>query len=162
MLLPVTFAESYTRLAREIQAFDPGVVVSLGLAGGRAKIGIERVAINRSDARIADNAGYSPVDEPIVAGAPDGLFATLPLRRMVDAGEHANVACEISDSAGTYVCNYLFYRLLESHRFTTRRCGFIHVPYLPEQTIGKTPPPPSMSVEELKRTLNVLIGAAVK
>lgn len=160
-LLPVTFKDAYQSLRNVVEETRASHVIALGLAGGRAKVGLERVAINCIDARLADNAGFAPIDQRVRAGAPDGLFATLPLRRMLDAALAQSLPCEISDSAGTFVCNYLLFRLLDDSRFSARRCGFIHVPYLPQQADARVPAPPAMTLEEMRRTLNVVIGAAL-
>ncbi|MCM2282316.1 MAG: hypothetical protein NDI61_10785 [Bdellovibrionaceae bacterium] len=160
--LPVTFGEA-DRVARAaILSETPDMVISLGLAAGRAKIGLERVAINCIDAEIADNAGARPVDAKISATGPDGLFATLPLRKMLDVARAERLNCEISNTAGTYVCNFLLYRLLEDSRFSRRRCGFIHLPHLPEQAPPSGPSVgPSMSLADMQHALRILIGAAL-
>lgn len=135
IVLPVTFADSYERLKREIEVFDPRAVICLGLAGGRSAIELERVAINCLDAVVPDNSGLQPRDLPVEASGPAALFATLPIRQLLEALSKKGIPAKISNSAGTYVCNYLLYRLLADNLRTTRACGFVHVPYLPEQVI---------------------------
>jgi pyroglutamyl-peptidase len=158
VLLPVTFQAAYEVLSRRVRELDPDVVIALGQAGGRDKLGLERVAINCLDAEIADNAGEKPVDEPIEKGGPVGLFATLPIRKMLDKGLASGIACEISNTAGTYVCNFLLYRLLEENRTSRRHCGFIHLPYLPEQAKVKYPAPPAMALTDMKLGLAAMLG----
>lgn len=133
VVLPVTFAGAYPRLREEIHAFAPHVVIAFGQAGGRAAIELERVAINCDDAELADNAGERPRDRVIVEGGPPALFSTLPLRALQGELAAAGIPARISNSAGTFVCNHLFYRLMEEHRFSIRLCGFVHVPFLPKQ-----------------------------
>ena len=114
-------------------------------AGGRTNITIERVAINVDDARIPDNQGQQPVDEPIVAGGPAAYFSTLPIKAMVSSMREAGIPAAVSQTAGTYVCNHVMYGLL--HRLSGQhevKGGFIHIPYLPEQAAAH-PGAPSMA-----------------
>lgn len=138
ILLPVTFNESFDLLNQKIHIFQPNIILSLGQAGGRNAIELERVAINCLDADIPDNQGYQPRDEKIDHEGESAYFSTLPLRELEVALKAAALPCRISNSAGTYVCNYLFYQLLKS--VSNREiCGFIHFPYLPEQAEENEP-----------------------
>ncbi|MBN0039755.1 pyroglutamyl-peptidase I [Cellulosimicrobium cellulans] len=127
--LPVTFGGAWQVLDAAIRAHDPDVVVALGLAGGATRVRLERVAVNVRDARIPDNGGAQPVDVPVVAGAPVGYWSTLPLKASLAAIRAADVPVEVSSTAGTYVCNDVFYALM--HHWGAgpgRRAGFVHVP----------------------------------
>jgi len=130
--LPVEFGTASERLAEAVRGLRPRLVVAVGLAAGRTAITPERVAINIRDARIPDNAGASPVDEPVVPGAPVGRFSTLPVKAMVAALAADGVPAAVSQTAGTYVCNDVFYAL--QHLLATDpalegiRGGFVHVP----------------------------------
>ncbi|MDF2807339.1 MAG: pyroglutamyl-peptidase [Cellulosimicrobium sp.] len=127
--LPVTFGGAWEALDAAIRAHDPDVVVALGLAGGATRVRLERVAVNVRDARIPDNAGAQPVDVPVVDGAPVGYWSTLPLKASLAAIRAADVPVEVSSTAGTYVCNDVFYALM--HHWGAepgRRAGFVHVP----------------------------------
>ncbi|MGV8885735.1 MAG: pyroglutamyl-peptidase I [Microbacteriaceae bacterium] len=124
--LPVVFDES---IDRAIAEHLPDLVVSVGQAGGRATIDLERVAINVQDARIPDNAGAQPIDEPVVAGAPAAHFTSLPIKAAVATLTEHGIPASVSQTAGTYVCNHVFYRLRE----LGVRGGFVHVPYSVEQ-----------------------------
>ena len=130
--LPVEFGTASERLEEAVRGLRPRLVVAVGLAAGRTAITLERVAINIRDARIPDNAGASPVDEPVVPGAPVGRFSTLPVKAMVAALEADEVPAVVSQTAGTYVCNDVFYAL--QHLLATDpalegiRGGFVHVP----------------------------------
>ncbi len=138
VILPVTFKDAFAKLQNEIRTFDPDVVASFGLAGGRSSsIEFERVAINCLDADIPDNAGSQPRDLKIEGDGENAFFSTLPNRELIAALALVGVPAKISNSAGTYVCNYLLYKVLESNLRTRRKCGFIHVPFLPEQIVGK-------------------------
>lgn len=135
--LPTRFDAALPRLHALLAEWRPALVVCLGLAASRGALSIERVAINVLDARIADNAGAQPVDEPVVAGAPVGYFSTLPIKAMRQAMLTAGVPAEVSQTAGTFVCNHVFYGLMHhlasTRGFARTRGGFIHVPPLPEQ-----------------------------
>ena len=135
--LPAVFDSSMPLLASLLRAHKPALVICVGQAGGRSAISLERVAINVNDARIADNAGAQPVDTAVVAGGPAAYFSSLPVKAMRRALESGGFPVEVSQTAGTFVCNHVFYGLMHAlarqrgaHR---TRGGFIHVPYLPEQ-----------------------------
>lgn len=157
--LPTVFDRSLGVLGELLAQHQPRLVVCTGQAGGRAAMAIERVAINVNDARIADNAGAQPIDTPVIAGGPAAYFTSLPIKAMLAALESAGVRGEVSQTAGTFVCNHVFYGLM--HQLATRpafagvRGGLVHVPWLPEQ--GQ----PSMALEEIVRGLEVAIESAI-
>ena len=137
LVIPTKFGESLRRAieAAEVSAVD--AIVCLGQAGGRAHITPERVAINVMDADIPDNAGYQPVDVPVVEGGPAAYFSTLPVKEMVAAMEDS--PARLSNTAGTFVCNQLLYGLLHHFAATEVRAGFVHVPYITEQEKTEKP-----------------------
>jgi len=157
--LPTVFDAARVALTRLLRDHKPALVIAVGQAGGRAAISLERIAINVNDARIADNAGGQPVDTPVLAGGPAAYFTTLPIKAILQALQREGIAAEVSQTAGTFVCNHVFYGLM--HELATRRGfqrtrgGFIHVPWLPEQ--GQ----PSMTTQELVRGLRVAIATAL-
>jgi pyroglutamyl-peptidase len=128
-ILSVDFKQSGTQVLQHFEEVRPDVVVSLGLAGGRAKITPERIGVNCSDGH-KDNTGYLPVDEPIAEDGADGLFTKLPIRTMIDRLHENGLPAEISNTAGTYLCNNVMYTML--HHIKTNkldvRSGFIHIP----------------------------------
>lgn len=130
-VLPVTFAGAAARLRALMDEHRPDVVIAAGLAGGRAAIGVERVAVNLVDARIPDNDGDQPVDVPSVPGAPAAHFATLPVKAIVARITEAGFPAELSYSAGTFVCNHVFFTALEAAASSVR-AGFVHVPWSTE------------------------------
>ena len=132
-ILPVTFDGSAARLRELIAAHEPDVVIATGLAGGRTRIGVERVAVNLVDARIADNDGLQPIDVPSVDGAPAAHFATLPVKAITAALTANGIPAELSHTAGTFVCNHVFFTALDVVAAPVR-AGFIHVPWSAEQT----------------------------
>ncbi|UXI69552.1 pyroglutamyl-peptidase I [Tahibacter amnicola] len=158
--LPTEFGRSRRALRAAIARAEPGIVLCVGQAGGRAALSIERVAINVDDARIPDNAGRQPVDRPIIADAPAAYFATLPIKSMLTALQGAGVPAEISQTAGTFVCNHVFFALM--HALASRRTcrgGFVHIPYLPEQA-ARHPGAPGLALETVQRGLRILIETA--
>ena len=157
--LPTVFGDALTALDAAIARHRPALVICLGLSGGRHALSVERIAINVDDARIADNAGAQPIDTPVVAGAPAAYFSTLPIKAMCAAMQAEGVPAEVSQTAGTFVCNHVFYGLM--HRLATARGlqgargGFIHVPWLPEQGA------PSLTLPEMVDGLRAGIHAAL-
>ncbi|GAA1251276.1 MULTISPECIES: pyroglutamyl-peptidase I [Streptomyces] len=133
--LPCAFGESVAALRRAVRESGPDLVVCVGQAGGRAGVTVERVAVNVDDARIPDNAGAAPVDEPVVPGGPTAYLSTLPIKACVAAMREAGVPAAVSNTAGTFVCNHVAYGL--AHLIATElpgvRGGFVHVPWAPEQ-----------------------------
>ncbi|MDR6227591.1 pyroglutamyl-peptidase I [Desmospora profundinema] len=133
--LPTVFGKSLNRLRQAIRDTQPDVVIAVGQAGGRAGITPERVAINLEDARIPDNEGNQPVDQPVVKGAPAAYWSTLPIKRMVRALREEGIPASVSHTAGTYVCNHVFFGLMHELEQACRpmRGGFIHIPFAPSQ-----------------------------
>jgi pyroglutamyl-peptidase len=148
-LLPCAFGDALLRLDDALTAWRPELVLCLGQAGGRAEISIERAALNVDDARIPDNLGRQPIDAEVVVGGPSAYFSTLPIKALARDLRTAGVAAAVSNTAGTFVCNHVFYALM--HRLATTpalagtRGGFVHVPYTPEQAAGR-PGVPSMAL----------------
>ncbi|NVZ71809.1 pyroglutamyl-peptidase I [Pseudomonas costantinii] len=131
--LPCTFATAAECLIQMIAELRPAMVIATGLGPGRSDISMERVAINLNDARIPDNLGEQPIDTAVVVDAPAAYFTTLPIKAMVKAVREEGIAASVSQTAGTFVCNQVFYRLQHALAGTAIRSGFIHVPNLPEQ-----------------------------
>lgn len=160
--LPVTRFEAIDAIVKYCQDTDPALVLAVGQAGGRLEITPERVAINVDDYRIPDNGGFQPVDEPIVKDAPAAYWSTLPIKAMVVAMREAGIPAAVSNSAGTFVCNHLFYGLM--HHLAQSggkvRGGFVHIPYLPEQA-ARIGAQPSMAVETIVKGLEVALEAAI-
>ncbi|MFC8921774.1 pyroglutamyl-peptidase I [Cellulosimicrobium sp. NPDC057127] len=127
--LPVTFDGAWPVLADAIREHAPTVVVALGLAGGSRGVRLERIAIDVVDARIPDNAGAAPVDQPVVDGGPAAYWSGLPLKGALAALRAEGIPAEVSNTAGTYVCNATFYQLMHHARSVPgMRAGFVHVP----------------------------------
>jgi pyroglutamyl-peptidase len=162
--LPVEFGASVDALRDMIDALSPALVLCVGQAGGRAQLSIERVAINVDDARIPDNLGAAPVDQPIVSGGPAAYFATLPIKAMLSDLHDAGIAAEISQTAGTYVCNHVFYGLMHAlhalHARPAIRGGFVHIPYSPDQA-AHHPGAPSLPLETVVTALRIALDTAL-
>ena len=156
--IPTVFGASLQRLETLMEEFQPRLVVLTGQAGGRPAISLERVAINVNDARIPDNAGARPIDVAIVPDGPAAYFTSLPIKAMLQTLLDNGVRAEVSQTAGTFVCNQTFYglmHLLAHPRWEGVRGGLIHVPWLPQQ--GQ----PSMRLEEIVRGLELAIACAL-
>ncbi len=151
--IPTVFGLAAQLILEKAEETKPEVIISVGQAGGRSAVTPERIGINVRDARIADNAGIIPKDEVIIAGGPDGYFSTLPVKAMIAAISDAGLPAAVSNTAGTFVCNDVLYTLLHHYRDTDVRCGFIHVPYLPQQ--GE----PNLSLEQTVLALKAAISA---
>lgn len=160
--LPCVFGTALEALNAAIDEVQPVMVLAIGQAGGRTDITIERVAINVDDARIPDNQGQQPIDEPIVESGPAAYFSTLPIKAMVDSMREAGIPASVSQTAGTYVCNHVMYGLL--HRLNGQQAikgGFIHIPYLPEQAAAH-PGAPSMAATTVLFALELAISIALQ
>ena len=160
--VPVVYDASAETVLAAMEREQPDAVLCVGQAGGRNAITPERVAINMDDASSADNSGEVRTDTPIAPDGPAAYFATLPVKRMVAAAQAKGVACRLSNSAGTYVCNHLMYAVLH-HAAVNRlpvQAGFLHVPYIPEQTESK-PGMPSMTLDEIVKGLEACISTII-
>jgi len=147
-ILPVVFGQACSKLKELIELHKPTAVLCLGLAVGRSEITPERIAINLDDARIADNAGNQPLEQKIMADGPDGHFSTLPIEKMVTSMKAAGIPASISLSAGTFVCNHIFYVLQDYLKESNIPSGFMHVPLLDEQR-KEFPTLPTMPIRQM-------------
>ncbi len=159
--LPVSARHIQGVLREILNEHRPDVVIAVGQAGGRAEMSVERIAINVDDFRIPDNEGEQPVDDPVVAGGPTAYFSTLPIKAMVRRMREAGVPAQVSQTAGTFLCNHVFYLLrhLAETEFPGMRAGFIHVPLLPEQA-ARGSAQCSMSLDTIVTGLKVAIETA--
>lgn len=159
--LSCVFGTAIDELRDAIAAYDPGLVLCVGQAGGRPDLTVERVALNLDDARIPDNAGRQPLDRPVVPGGPAAYFASLPVKACVASIRDAGLPASVSQTAGTFVCNHVFYGLahLIATERTALRGGFVHVPYAPHQVAGGGQP--SMSVRDVAAGLRAVVTAAI-
>jgi len=159
LLVPTTYADSIGTVTEVIDRLRPAAVVMVGQAGGRAELSIERVAVNCDDAQAPDNAGVLREDAPIVLQGPTAYLATLPIKQVVAGLCNAGFPAAVSNTAGLFVCNHLFYGVL--HHIVTHnldmQAGFVHVPFLPEQVVGK-PGTPSMSLETIVAGLDCIVS----
>ncbi len=165
-VLPCVFGASVSRLVGLIAEHDPELVVCLGQAGGRRALSFERVAINIADARIPDNSGRRPIDRPVVEGGPVGYWTDLPIKMVVSSLQSSAIPAEVSQTAGTFVCNHTFYGLM--HHLARRpdvRGGFVHVPYLPDQAAAWQRPgeplPPSLPLDTCLKGLHLALLVSV-
>ncbi len=155
-ILPVEFKKTTIRIQELLKEHRPDVVISIGQAGGRTEISIERVAINIDNVRsstgkseLPDNAGDTPVDMPIKPDGENAYFSSLPVWELVKAVQEKGIPAAVSYSAGTYVCNHVMYSFLyeSAKNYPDMRAGFIHVPFLPEQLEAKADKDKKYSME---------------
>lgn len=160
--IPTVFNKSIHMIETLIAEHNPDCVLCIGQAGGRSQISIERVAINMDDARIGDNEGNQPIDNQIQEEGEAAYFSNLPVKAMVKALQDQGIPSSLSNTAGTYVCNHVMYGVLHliNTKFPHMTGGFIHVPFLPEQVIGKNAS--SMSLDLIIQGLELAIGTIGK
>jgi Pyrrolidone-carboxylate peptidase (N-terminal pyroglutamyl peptidase) len=157
VVLPTSFHRSFPLLRQAIASYQPDIVLMLGEAGGRTHIQIERVAINLDDARIADNDGVQLIQQPIEPNGPVGIFTRLPYTKVLPELIAAGHAISLSNSAGNFVCNHLFYEAV--YRLPkTLPVGFIHLPLLSEQARTETP---AFAREQIVQSMVALIDALI-
>lgn len=160
--IPTVFQKSFEVLKKEIESFNPDVVICVGQAGGRQGITPERIAINVDDARIADNEDNQPIDFPIQKDGESAYFSTLPIKAMVEKMTASGFPASVSNTAGTFVCNHIMYQVLyyASKSHSSLKAGFIHVPFLPEQVKEKNQYP-SMKLEEMVEALTICVETVI-
>jgi pyroglutamyl-peptidase len=160
VVLPVEFERAPKILMREIENFKPEIVIAFGQAEGRTSITPEKIAINLDNARIADNAGDMRKMQTIDPEGSDGYFTTLPVEEIIEALKNEAIPAELSLSAGTFVCNHLFYVMQKALQGTSTKSGFVHVPLLSEQR-SEFPGQPTMTIDELIRGARTVILSAL-
>ena len=154
--IPTVFGKAAAAVLEIARQFCPDTILCVGQAGGRAAVTPERIGVNIRDARIPDNAGNQPRGEFVDSSGPAAYFSTLPVEAMAQAIRDAGVDATVSNSAGAFVCNDVLYSLLHHYDGTAVRCGFVHVPYLPEQGA------PSMELAQIVRALEAVITLITK
>jgi len=159
--LPCVFGFANRVLSGAIDEIKPDVVIAVGQAGGRADLTVERVAINVDDAPIVDNDKQQPVDAPIAADGPVAYFSSLPIKAIVAEMRERGLKASVSQTAGTFVCNHVFYGLMHRIAGTGIRGGFIHVPYLPEQAAAFAGAP-GMALNEIVEGLRAAVEVSVR
>lgn len=160
--IPTVIGKSVDKLKEKIAEVKPDVVISVGQAGGREDITVERVAINVDDCRIKDNEGNQPIDEKIAEDGPDAYLLTLPIKAMVENIKSANIPASVSNTAGTFICNHVAYGMahLRATEYPKMRTGFIHIPFLPEQVLDKAHTA-SMNLDTIAKALEKAIEAVI-
>ena len=164
VVLPVHHADTAARLQALLSESTPEAVLHLGLAGGRARIALERVAVNCMDYEVPDNAGYRAHGEPCVPGGPTAYFSTLPLPAMLKALVDEGIPAYTSNTAGTYLCNQTLYWTLHAVRDMPRppRVGFVHFPLLPAMVAATGLEQPSMDFPLMLRAVETILGVIAR
>ena len=160
--IPTVFHKAADMIEEKIKEIKPDVILSVGQAGGRYDLTVERVAINQDDARIPDNEENQPIDVKIREDGKNAYFATIPIKAMVEEIKKDNIPASVSNTAGTFVCNHVMYQdLYLAEKYGNIKAGFIHVPFLPEQVLDKKDTA-SMSLDDIVKGLNAAVRAIVK
>lgn len=160
LMVPTVFGDCAELAEEAIREYRPRAVICVGQAGGRSAVTPERIAINLMDATISDNHGFMPQELPIIRDGPAAYFSTLPVKAMAQAIREAGVPSQVSNTAGTFVCNSLLYRVLHYcslHCPETKAC-FLHVPFLPEQAKNH-PGCPGLPLSQMVLALEAALGA---
>ena len=157
--VPVVRYKSIETVKKAIEELQPYAVITVGQASGRAAITPERIAINVDDFRIPDNDGIQVIAEPVVKGGPDAYFTTLPIKAMVSEIQQKGIPAQVSNTAGTFVCNHLFYGIQHYLKGSNIRHGFIHIPLLPEQSVDGSQP--TMKLEQIAEGLAIAAQAII-
>ena len=155
-ILPVAYTRSAAVLLALIGEHKPDVVISLGQAEGRTQITPERIAINLDDGRLADNEGVLRIDVPIVLGGPVAYESTLPIKEFVEAIKAVGVPAAVSLSAGTFLCNHIFYVAQDKLKGSHVRSGFVHVPLMDEQA-AEFPGMPTMPLDQMVKAVQAML-----
>ena len=163
MQIPTVVGKSIAKIHDKMVEINPDIVIAVGQAGGRFGVTPERVAINVTDARIPDNEGNQPIDEPIFADGDAAYFSNLPVKAMVQEIKNAGYPTSLSNTAGTYICNHVMYGILYyiQKEFPNVRGGFIHVPFAASQVVNK-PNTPSMAIADITAAIEAAVKAAVE
>ena len=161
--IPTVRKKSLEKIEKAINEHNPDVILSIGQAGGRFDISIERVGINLDDFRIPDNEGNQIIDEPIFSDGENSYFVKLPVKAMVQNVQKNNIPASVSYTAGTFVCNHVLYGVLYliEKKYKGKKSGFIHIPFLPQQVVDKRNMP-SMELNTIVKGLTAAIEAIVK
>lgn len=162
LTIPTVQTKSIALIEKTIEQENPDMVICVGQAGGRFSITPELVAINYDDFRIPDNEGNQPVASPIQTDGAPAYFSSLPVKGIVEHLKQNGIPSSLSTTAGTFVCNHVFYGLmyLIDKKFPNIKGGFVHIPYATSQVIDK-PNTPFMSMEEIVRGLELLVEASI-
>jgi pyroglutamyl-peptidase len=160
--LPCEFDRSIQVLASLIKRLKPDLVICLGQANSRSDVSVERVAINVNDAHIKDNAGAQPIDTMVIKNGPEAYFSSLPIKAIVQAIREKNLPASISQTAGTFVCNHVFFGLMHllATSYPLVRGGFIHLPLLPAQA-AKLPGSCCLSKDDMVEAVRAALVAAL-
>ena len=161
--IPTVFSRSGPAVEEGIKKYQPDIVINVGQAGGRSCVTIEQVAINLAEARIPDNDGEQPSNQPLQPDGAPAYYATIPVKSIVKNIRDHKIPCHISYTAGTYVCNSVMYNVLHmaAEKYPNIRAGFIHVPFAAEQVVDKPNGTPFMSLEMIAKCLEYAVEASV-
>ena len=158
--IPVVRWKALAQIEQAVKQYNPDVILSVGQAGGRSDISVERIGINVDDFGIKDNEGNQPIDKIIKEDGQAAYFSNLPIKAMVKHMNDNKIPATVSNTAGTFVCNHVMYGILYmiDKKYPNIKGGFIHIPYMTSQVIDKKNTP-FMSLEEIAKGLELAIEA---
>lgn len=161
--IPTVFKKDGEVLEKAIKDHQPDIVLCIGQAGGRSGISVEKAALNLMEARIPDNDGWQPFDQPVYEDGQNAYFATIPVKAIVKEIRERGIPANVSYTAGTFVCNDIMYRLLymADHHYPHMKGGFIHVPYLPEQAVNLPDGTPTMTADVIAEAIQCAVQVIV-
>ena len=155
--LPVTFAGVAGALRRAVEEHRPDAIVMLGQSAVIDYIKLERIAINMMDSVSPDNDGYIPDEEAILQGGEAALFTNTNIKELCRAVKEQGLPAKVSNSAGLYVCNRLYYEALQLCKENRgMKALFIHLPLYdgqPSAYAGK----PGMSLDDMIEAVKIII-----
>ncbi|AMC92923.1 pyrrolidone-carboxylate peptidase [Erysipelothrix larvae] len=160
--IPTIRYQSLELIDQTIQAVDPDAILSIGQAGGRFDMTVERVGINQDDFRIPDNGGNQPIDEPVYKDGQAAYFSNLPIKAMVEYMKKANIPASVSNTAGTFACNHVLYgvQYLIDTKYPGKKSGFMHIPFMTQQVVDK-PNMPSLDIETMAKGIEAALEAII-
>ncbi len=160
--IPTVVFKSLNKIKEAVKEHDPDVILSIGQAGGRPDITVERIGINMDDCRIPDNEGNQPIDTKVFEDGPDAYFSNLPIKAMVKNIQDAGIPASVSNTAGTFICNHVLYgvRHMCETEFKGKKSGFIHIPFMLEQVINKKNMP-SMDITIIAKAIEKAVEAII-
>lgn len=162
--VPTVFGKGPQKTIDAIEEYQPDYVLCIGQAGGRSQLTPEFVGINYAQARIPDNEGNQPMNQPLVPGAPQAYFSTLPVQAMVEKIKSKGIPASVSYTAGTYVCNAMLYCVMHAlyTKYPTIKGGFMHVPFALEQAVNQPAGTPAMNLQDIAKGIEAALEAILE
>lgn len=153
VLLPVSYNKAFEKLSSQYHSSQYAGVLMLGQAGGRSYVGLEKLAVNFQDLDFTDEYGVTKTHEKIISSGASALECKMPLAQWSQEAKSLSLPVDVSYSAGTFICNKIYYMAMSQWLCPSL---FVHVPFLPEQTVAK-PQVSSLSFDKMKSATEFII-----